>query len=225
MTKSLSVVMLGASGATGGAVVAKLCSMPSITKLSLLGRRPVAHARSSIVVQHIVDPLSASTYKHLLAGHDCAVCTFGVSQPSTMTREEFIRIDKDAVLSFGAECKAAGIRHFELLGSASADPQSRFPYLKTKGELREGLAALDFGRLSIFQPSMILTPTNRFGLSQALTLTFWPMLTPLLLGPWRKYRGIRVETLGAAMAANLVTPGQGLEILHWDQFLALAAKS
>jgi hypothetical protein len=72
---------------------------------------------------------------------------------------------------------------------------------------------------------MILTPTNRFGLSQALTLRFWPMLTPVLLGPWRKYRGIRVETLGAAMAANLVTPGQGLEILHWDQFVALAAQS
>jgi len=191
----------------------------------LIGRRPVAKATSSVVAQHIVDPLDASTYKQLLAGHDCAVCTFGVSQPSKMTKEEFIRIDKDAVLSFAAECKSAGIRHFELLGSASADAQSRYPYLRTKGELRDGLVALDFERLSIFQPSMILTPTNRFGFSQALTLTFWPMLTPALLGSWRKYRGIRVETLGAAIAANLVTPGQGLEILHWDQFLALAAKS
>ncbi|MGP1682537.1 MAG: hypothetical protein ACTS8S_09455 [Giesbergeria sp.] len=57
---------------------------------------------------------------------------------------------------------------------------------------------------------MILTPTNRFGFSQALTLTFWPMLMPALVGSWRKYRGIRVETLGSAMAANLVTSGQGL---------------
>jgi uncharacterized protein YbjT (DUF2867 family) len=225
MTKSLSVVMLGASGATGGAVVQKLCAMPSITGLSLLGRRRVANATSSIVTQHIVDPLDASTYRHLLAGHDCAVCTFGVSQPSKMSKEEFIKIDKDAVLSFGAECKSAGIRHFELLGSASADPQSRFHYLRTKGELRQGLAALEFERLSIFQPSMILTPTNRFGFSQALTLMIWPLLTPALLGSWRKYRGIRVETLGAAMAVNLVTSGQELEILHWDQFMALAARS
>ncbi|MBI3372780.1 MAG: hypothetical protein HY017_13625 [Betaproteobacteria bacterium] len=217
--------MLGASGATGGAVVEKLCSMPSITRLTLLGRRPVANLASSVVAQHIVDPLDASTYERLLPGHDCAVCTLGVSQPSKMTREEFIRIDKDAVLSFGAQCRSAGIRHFELLGSASADARSRFPYLKTKGELRDGLVALEFERLSIFQPSMILTPTNRFGFSQALTLTFWPLLTPALVGSWRKYRGVRVEILGAAMAANLVTSGQGLEILHWDQFLALAAKS
>jgi uncharacterized protein YbjT (DUF2867 family) len=225
MTRPLSVVMLGASGATGGAVVEKLCAMPPISRLTLLGRRPVAAATGPIVAQHLVDPLDAATYAPLLPGHDCAVCTFGVSQPSKMTREEFIRIDKDAVLSFGAACKAAGIRHFELLGSASADPQSGFPYLRTKGELREGLAALDFERLSVFQPSMILTPANRFGFSQALTLTFWPMLTPALAGPWRKYRGIRVETMGAAMAANLLTSGRGTEILHWDQFMALAERS
>jgi uncharacterized protein YbjT (DUF2867 family) len=217
--------MLGASGATGGAVVETLCSMSETTRLTLLGRRPVAGASSSIVGQHTVDPLNASTYRHLLAGHDCAVCTFGVSQPSKMTWEEFIRIDKDAVLSFGAECKSAGIRHFELLGAASADPHSRFPYLKSKGELRERLVELGFERLSVFQPSMILTPTNRFGFSQALTLMFWPMLSPVLLGSWRKYRGIRVETLGAAMAANLVTSGDGPEVLHWDQFMALVAKS
>jgi hypothetical protein len=68
---------------------------------------------------------------------------------------------------------------------------------------------------------MILTPTNRYGISQAMILMLWPTLNPLLPGSSRKYRGIRVETLGAAMANNLLTSGPSVEILQWDQFIEL----
>jgi hypothetical protein len=91
-----------------------------------------------------------------------------------------------------------------------------------KGEIHDGLESLGFARLSLFQPSMILTPTNRYGVKQALTLAVWPQLKPLLCGPLRKYRGIPVGQLGAAMARNLVAPGSGVEHLHWDEFVALA---
>ena len=111
---------------------------------------------------------------------------------------------------------------FELLGAAGADLRSRSFYLRTKGQLRDALLALNFERLSLFQPPMILTPTNRYGVSQALLLALWPALSHLMLGPTRKYRGIRVEALGAAMANNLATVGQGTETLHWDEFKALA---
>jgi hypothetical protein len=57
---------------------------------------------------------------------------------------------------------------------------------------------------------------------QGLTLAVWPKLQPALAGPLRKYRGIAVEKLGAAMANNLFTPGRGVEVLEWDAFVALA---
>ncbi|WP_373236840.1 hypothetical protein [Cohaesibacter celericrescens] len=68
---------------------------------------------------------------------------------------------------------------------------------------------------------MILTPNNRYGLSQGLTLALWPLLTPLLIGPLRKLRGIKVERLGRAIANNLVKTGRGVEVLEWDAFEAL----
>jgi hypothetical protein len=69
-------------------------------------------------------------------------------------------------------------------------------FLRTKGELVAKLEALHFDCLSIFKPSMILTPTNRYGFSQAIILKVWPKLNFILQGKWRKYRGIEVETLG-----------------------------
>lgn len=42
-----------------------------------------------------------------------------------------------------------------------------------------------------------------------------------MLGPARRYRGIRVEDLGKAMARHLAKPGAGNAVLHWDDFQAL----
>ena len=217
----ISVVMLGASGAVGGQVVAALLDMPELERLTLLNRRPLPGDTDRRLTQHIVDVLDPRSYQHLLAGHDCAVCTLGVGQPTKADKAEFIRVDKDAVVSFGGACKQAGVRHFELLGSVGADPKSGYFYLRIKGELKDALTAMQFPRLSFFQPSMILTPMNRYGTSQAIMLALWPMLKPLLIGPLRKYRGVRVEALGAAMARNLVGQGAGVETLHWDDFQQL----
>ena len=221
MSQSISVVMTGASGAAGNEVVAGLKTLPAIKRVSLLGRRSVSAHDGAGIEQHVVDVLDPAGYRAHLAGHDCAICTLGVAQPSEMSRDEFVRIDKDAVIAFATACKHAGVRHFELLGAAGANARSASFYLRTKGELVEALRALQFERLSVFQPSMILTPTNRFGMSQALILTFWPLLSPALLGPLDKYRGIKVEMLGAAMARNLLTAEQGEEVLHWKEFVAL----
>jgi hypothetical protein len=72
---------------------------------------------------------------------------------------------------------------------------------------------------------MILTPANRYGMSQALMLAIWPRLRPVLVGPLRKYRGIPVERLGRAIALNVKAPGTGVEILHWDAIEQLASAS
>ena len=225
MRKSLSVVMFGASGAVGGQVAATLLAMSQLRRLTSLGRRRIdlpRTARGAAVTQHEVNVDAPDKYAYLVEGHNCAVCTLGVGQPSQMSKGEFVHIDKDVVIAFATVCRQAGVRHFELLGAVGADSRSRSFYLRIKGELRDALIALDFERLSLFQPSMILTPTNRYGLSQALTLALWPRLSPLLVGGLRKYRGIGVEALGAAIARNLTTVGPPVETLHWDQFNALA---
>ncbi len=220
---SLRIVMMGASGAVGRQVVVALSVAPKVEVLTLLNRRPLPDITGATAKQHTVDVLNPETYRTLLSGHQAAVCTLGVGQPSAMGKEEFVRVDRDAVIAFATACKLAGIAHFELLGSVGANAKSSSLYLRTKGELRDALVALKFKRLSIFQPSMILTPTNRYGISQGLMLAVWPRLNPLLGGSWQKYRGIRVETLGAALAANLFTSGSGVELLHWPEIMALAA--
>jgi uncharacterized protein YbjT (DUF2867 family) len=213
-----SIIMLGATGAVGGEALKALLKGPHAEKVTLLGRRDIPGMPADRVAQHKVDIFAPASYAGLVDGHQAAICTLGVGQPSKISKEEFEKIDKKAVIDFAKACKAAGVQHFELLASVGIDPTSSTYYLRIKGELVDALKELDFERLSIFKPSMILTPTNRYGIAQGITLAVWPVLDKLFFGSARKYKGVKVEDLGGAMARNLFSKGSGYEDLTWDDF-------
>ena len=221
MADPFSIVMIGATGAVGGHCVRTLLAMADVQRLTLLGRRYLEGIQSDFIYQHQVDLSDASSYKHLVSGHRSAICTLGIGQPSKVSKAELAKVDKLTVLDFAKACKAAGVRQFVLLSAVGANAESRSFYLRIKGELNDALKALDFERLSIFCPSMILTPTNRYGIGQAILLRTWPWLQPLLIGPIRNFRGIAVDELGAAMANSVTQRKTGFEMLHWNDIVSL----
>jgi uncharacterized protein YbjT (DUF2867 family) len=221
MATETSVIVLGSSGAVGTQVVQSLMNSPQVAALTLLVRRPLDFQLSPRTTQVTTDVFNAKIYGPYVAGQQVAICTLGVGEPSKVSPEEFVRVDKMAVLEFAGECKRKGVRHFELLSAVTADASSASLYARTKGELENELRALKFERLSLFHPSMILTPDNRYGLGQGAMLKIWPHLNPLLLGSWEKFRGIRVEALGRAMARNVFSTGTGAETLTWKEMHAL----
>jgi len=123
------------------------------------------------------------------------------------------------VMGFAAACKDAGVRHFSLMTSVGSDARSRSSYLRLKGTQEARVTALGFERTSLFRPSMLITPQNRYGASQAVILAVWPKLDWMFAGPLRRFRGIRVGDLGRAIAMNAAydAPG-GVEIYEWDGF-------
>ena len=211
----VSVAMIGATGAVGGQALLRLLDMPEVAQVTVLGRRPVKteHAKLS---QHVVDLEDAATYMGLLSGHQVAICALGVGQPSKVTRAEFQRVDHDIPLTFANACRKARVGRFVLLASVGADAKSRSFYLRGKGQLEDGLRALKFNGLSLFHPSMILTPENRYGWSQGLMLAVWPKLHPIMVSGLRRFRGIAVEVLGRAIAQSALATAQGEEVLEWD---------
>ena len=191
--------------------------------MTTLGRRPAdiadGEAPPGKLAQHVVDLGAPASYRALVAGHTAAICTLGVGQPSQSTREEVRKIEIDYVTAFAAACKDAGVRHFSLMTSVGADARSKFYYVRLKGEQEDRVKALGFERTSLFRPSLLITRQNRYGASQAAFLAIWPKLHWMLAGPLRRYRGIRVEDLGKAIAMNAARDASGgVEIYEWDGF-------
>ena len=218
-----SAVLLGATGAVGGQVLRALLASPAFERVITLGRRAVSADPAGKLEQHIVDPGNPMTYDTFLPANAAAICTLGVGEASKVSKKEFRRVDFDYVLDFARTCRRQGISHFTLLGAVGANSKSSLFYLRCKGELEEAIMTLGFDRVSFFRPSMILTPSNRYGIVQALVLKVWPIADKLFPGPLRKYRGITIADLGRAMARNTERPGTGVEVFMWPDFKRLAA--
>jgi len=218
---SKSIVFLGASGAVGAITIENVLRFSAVDKVLSLGRRTLDLGENTKLDQQIINVADPTIYKNLILDFDTAICTFGIGEPSKVSKEHFLEIDKKAVLDFAITCKINGVKHFQLLSSVGANSASKSFYLRTKGELNELLKELNFERLSLFQPSIILTPKNRYGLSQAIILKVWPKLDFILQGKAKKYRGIKVEELGKAIANNILTEGNGAEVLQYNQFKKL----
>jgi len=120
-----SIVMLGASGAVGGQALKELLWDENIDKITILGRREIPDLSTKKVAQHMINIFDPITYEDTIRGIDIAICTLGVGEPSKVSKEDFIKIDKTAVLDFAKICKEKGVKHFELLSSVGISSTSK----------------------------------------------------------------------------------------------------
>ncbi|MFI5235973.1 MAG: NAD(P)H-binding protein [Gemmatimonadales bacterium] len=217
-------VVLGATGAVGGSLVRELLASDHWAGVTILTRRPTdlftAAPGASKLTTRVIDLGHLEREAEAAArGCQAAFCTMGVGQPRKISREEFWRVDVEYAAAFARGCKAAGVRHFSLLGAVGADPDSRFYYAKVKGMAERAVVEQRFERASFFRPSLLVTRDIRYGLQDRITQALFPLLSPLLP---RRLHEIPVEALGRAMRLNAEGPAaRASEILYYPEFVAL----
>ena len=124
MSIAKNIIMLGATGAVGNHVALTLSESAVVNRLTLLGRRPAENITGPAIAQHEIDIFSPESYQSLIGGHEAAVCTLGVGQPSKMSKEDFVKTDKNALLDFAIASKNEGVSEFSLLSSVGVSSTS-----------------------------------------------------------------------------------------------------
>ena len=218
-------LVIGATGAVGGALVRELAGSPACGGIVALTRR-TADALEGVpkLVAHVV-PFDALERRaaELGTGCDVAFCTMGIGQPRKVPFDEFRRVDVEYAGAFARGAAAAGARHISLLSSVGASAASRNPYIRVKGDAEQIVSAAGIARTSLFRPSLLVTRDIRYGLQDRLTQSLFPLIAPILPS---RYHQIRVEELGRAMRVNAEHPGPpGTEILEYREFIQLLRAS
>ena len=223
MSDSRSAVVLGGTGAVGSAVVRALLAGDVWRRVTVLVRRAdaLSEIKDSRLERRVVDVLDPRQYEEFLPGHGVAFCTLGIGEPSQVAREEFKRVDLDGAAAFAAAGRRQGVTHFLLLTAVLANAKSSIYYTRLKGEVEERVREEEFPRASFFRPSMLVTPTNRYGFTQGVLLVLFPFIDLLLVGPLSRFRSIKVSDLGKAMVRHAERPGAGVEVLEWKEFQAV----
>ena len=225
----MKVMLLGATGLTGGLVLQGLLEAAEVTAV-------VAPVRSSLALTH--PKLNAPTvdFEALLRqpegfAVDAVICCLGTTIRKAGSQAAFRRVDHDYPLAAAHLARNAGARHFLLMSALGARGDSRWFYSRVKGQLEDELKALHFDGLFIYQPGLLLGERNEFRLGEAVAGRLMPMLNTALAGPLSPYKAIRAETVARAIVQDtrqLARNQQhrpGVVIRRHDEMVALASRT
>ena len=150
----MKALIIGATGATGKDLLAKLLEDDTYSEIHIFVRKPMSISHPKLHA-HVVDFDTPEAWADLLHG-DVAFSCLGTTLAVAGSKEAQWRVDYDYQYAFAQQCKANGVPTFVLVSAAMANAQSKVFYNRMKGQLEDAVKALEFTRLLIFQPSLLI---------------------------------------------------------------------
>ncbi len=219
----MKILLAGATGLVGQALLERLVAMPAIERIDVVVRRPLAHAGPK--VQSHIGPIADWPTMVAALGPDIAISALGTTIRQAGSADAFKAVDHDAVLCFARSARASGARHMMTVSSVGAHAGSRNFYLSVKGQTEADLSAVGFDRLDIMRPGLLRGQRQgdvRWGERIASLLSpVSDFLTPAVLD---HYRSIRAVDVAAAMAALTTAQDAGVYFQDNRDMLALAGR-
>lgn len=191
-TRTKTALLAGASGVTGTALLQLLLQDPDYNRVIVLVRKKLDLFHEKLE-QRVVDYTNA---EQLRIPCDEVFCCLGSTMAKAGSKNQFYQVDHDYVLALGQETKNAGARAMFVVSAVGADIRSMFFYNRVKGEMERDLAALDFKRLCIFRPGLLLGKREERRRGEAFAKGLYQIINPILPKAWK---GIHPEQLAAAM--------------------------
>lgn len=212
MTSS-RVLLVGATGLVGSAVAAG--SRP----LTILARRAPEAAHHDVIVA------PSEQWPEVIAARRPAVLVscLGTTIRQAGSRAAFRAVDHDLVLASARAAREAGAAQMIAVSSVGASAGSANFYLRTKGEVEEGLRALGFDRLDLLRPGLLTGA--RAGpprLGEGLAMLAAPLTDALLHGGLRRYRSIAADSVARAILTLAERGEPGVYVHENDAIRALA---
>ena len=208
MTRALRLLLVGASGEVGRAVLSRALADRRAAEVVALPRRPLPAAPrlKNIVVDFDRLPERAEWW-----AVDAVVCTLGTTLRAAGSREAFVAVDRDLPLRIARLARAAGATRFGLNSSLGADARSGNFYLRTKGEAEEAIRQLGYPGYVILRPSLIDADRAESRPGGRLALTFARSLAPLIP---RRWRAVTPDSIARALLDGVLAVSPTLRVVE-----------
>ncbi|MGO1693061.1 MAG: oxidoreductase [Marinobacter sp.] len=222
----MKVLLLGATGLTGGLALDELLTRDEVESVVVPVRKPLKTVHTKLHQQEM-DFDRMEDHAGLFAV-DVIICCLGTTIKKAGSQEQFRKVDYGYCLKAAELGRAAGANAFILMSAIGSSSSSTIFYNRVKGELENSVKGLEYPYLSIYHPSLLLgsRPDNRLG--EALGGKAMPLINRVLLGPLEKYRGIEAAKVASAMvneACSLTSESaaeQVVQIREYHDIVGLA---
>lgn len=206
-------LVIGSTGLVGQALVEQLSAAEEISQVITLTRRPIEYA-SAKVMNHVVNFEQLEQHASLFQA-DLMFSCLGTTLKQAGSIEAQRNVDLHYQLKAAELAIANGVSHYLLVSSSGGNDQSRNAYLKMKGELEKQIKLLNFERISIFQPSLLIGDRQDFRLAEKLGSWLLPSLC--LMPGLSRYRPITGKQVATKMHLVSSQSGPKLAIYRLDE--------
>lgn len=209
-----TALVAGASGLIGGHLLDLLAADSAFVRIKSVTRKPLNSDKEK-VSEIIVDFDSLNQFSQRLAS-DVVFCCLGTTIKTAGSQENFRKVDFTYCFELAKAAKAQGAKQFILVSSLGADAQSGNFYLRTKGEIENAIADLNFDSFCILRPSMLLGDRKETRIGESIGKVFMQATGFLFAGPLKKYKAIEAKTVARCMATLAKDPENGKMVFESD---------
>lgn len=216
----MKAILVGASGAIGRCLLQDLLNDSNYKEVLILVRRKsdIEHPK---LKQLVIDFNRLSDYSADLKG-DAVFCCLGTTKSQTPDQKEYLKIDYQYPLDIAWMAYTNGAQSYHLVSAMGADKNSSFFYNRTKGEVESELKTVPFKSIHIYRPSLLDGKRTQKRFGESVLNSLMQLINPLLMGSWKKYRSIKVESVAKVMLAQSLNDQKGIFIHPSDQIQMLS---
>lgn len=150
----MRALVIGATGATGKDLLELLLKDDEFEQIDVFVRRDLDFCSKKLNI-HVIDFEKPEQWIHLVKG-DVLFSCLGTTLKVAGSKDVQWKIDYDYQFQFAKAARENNVRSYILVSSSNASAKSRVFYAKMKGQLEEDVKTLNFPKLIIFRPSILV---------------------------------------------------------------------
>ncbi len=206
-----AVLLAGATGLVGRALLPQLLSHPAVSRVHVLVRRAAPGIESHPKLElHNVD----FAHLHRVPKVDDVYIALGTTIKVAGSQEAFRQVDHDYVLATARAARESGARRVAIVSALGADRGSRVFYNRVKGDMEADVAALGFEQVNFAQPSLLMGDRASLGQPErAGELWTMRLLRPMMGLVPRGVRPIDARDVAAALISATMSGKPGVHHL------------
>lgn len=212
--KHSNVLVVGGSGFIGRHLVASLAAAGLSVTVPARRRERAKHLILLPTVDVVeADVMAPGVLERLCAGKDAVYNLVGILHGRRGRRDErgpndygpdFARMHVELPQAIVAACRASGVRRLLHISALGCSPQAPSEYLRSKGIGERALLAADDLEVTIFRPSVVFGPEDRF-LNRFAAFTRWLPVFAVPC-PQAMFQPVYVGDVARAMVSALENP-------------------
>tara|TARA_B100001250_G_C19489126_1_gene652224 strand:+ start:74 stop:730 length:657 start_codon:yes stop_codon:yes gene_type:complete len=216
-----TALIFGSSGLIGNHLLDLILKGDSYQKIKLF-------VRSNITIKDPRVEIICDDFKNLdnlknnIIGDDCFFC-IGTTRKDTPNKKEYRRVEYEIPLHIAKITKLNSINSFIYVSSIGANAKVSNNYLKNKGQVEDELLKLNFKKLGIIRPSLLLGNRKNFRLGERIAQLVMKNISFIFIGKMKKYKPIQAVNVAKAIT-NIVENDYKTKFFESDKLLEISIK-